>query len=232
MDDTISRQAALDAIRNLYAIHGSEGSWIDLKDARKALNDLPSAQPDVPDTNVGDTISRQGAIDALWKALYEYEDKTEKQFQELEDLDVADWFQHRLFVQNMNDIDRQTILNLPPAQPDLDEWCTDCKEYDQEKHCCPRFNRVIRETLKEAEAEQRWIPIEERLPEDGDRRKFLLSVKWYDDVCDETLECVDDLQYFWRDRKWYDVEEHKEFDDFYTITAWMPLPKPYERSEE
>ena len=81
-------------------------------------------------------------------------------------------------------------------------------------------------------AERRWIPVTDRLPEDGDRRKFLLSVKWYDDVCDETLECVDDLQYFWIDGKWYDVEEHKEFDDFYTITAWMPLPKPYERSEE
>ena len=25
-----------------------------------------------------------------------------------------------------------------------DEWCTDCKEYDTEKKCCPRFNRVIR----------------------------------------------------------------------------------------
>lgn len=31
-----------------------------------------------------------------------------------------------------------------------DEWCTDCKEYDHEKHCCPRFNRVIRTTLNEA----------------------------------------------------------------------------------
>lgn len=63
------------------------------------------------------TISRRAAIDALWKALYEYEDKTEKQFQESEDLDVEDWIGHRIFVQNMNDIDRQTILNLPSAQP-------------------------------------------------------------------------------------------------------------------
>lgn len=65
-----------------------------------------------------DLISRQAAIDALWKALYEYEDKTEKQFQESEDLDVGDWIEHRIFVQNMNDIDRQTILNLPSAQPE------------------------------------------------------------------------------------------------------------------
>ena len=75
------------------------------------------------DTNVptNDCISRQAAIDALWKALYEYEDKTEKQFQASEDLDVGDWIGHRIFVQNMNDIDRQTILNLPSAQPEQ-QW--------------------------------------------------------------------------------------------------------------
>jgi len=65
-----------------------------------------------------DLIGRQAAIDALWKALYEYEGKTEKQFQESEDLDVGDWILHRIFVQNMSDIDRQAILNLPSAQPE------------------------------------------------------------------------------------------------------------------
>ena len=29
-----------------------------------------------------------------------------------------------------------------------DEWCTGCKEYDTEKKCCPRFNRVIRGAMK------------------------------------------------------------------------------------
>ena len=41
----------------------------------------------------------------------------------------------------------------PSAQPELDEWCHDCKEYDSEKHCCPRFNRVIKSALKDAEPE-------------------------------------------------------------------------------
>lgn len=63
-----------------------------------------------------DLISRQEAIDALWGALYEYEDKTKKRFIESEELDAADWFQHSIFVQNMSDIDRQTILNLPSTQ--------------------------------------------------------------------------------------------------------------------
>ena len=71
-----------------------------------------------------DCISRQAAIDALWKALYEYEDKTEKQFIDSEELDVADWIQHRNFVQNMSDIDRQTILGLPSAQPE--RTCVNC----------------------------------------------------------------------------------------------------------
>lgn len=39
------------------------------------------------------------------------------------------------------------IKGLPSTQPQLDEWCDTCKEYDQERHCCPRFNRVIRTTL-------------------------------------------------------------------------------------
>lgn len=114
---------------------------------------------------MSDLIDRQAAIDALWKALYEYEDKTEKQFQESEDLDVGDWIVHRIFVQNMNDIDRQTILNLPSAQPDLNEWCTDCKEYDSEKHHCPRYNRVIREALNGAEPRKpgRWSFIGENM---------------------------------------------------------------------
>lgn len=43
------------------------------------------------------------------------------------------------------------IKDLPSAQPEMDEWCEDCKEYDTEKHCCPRWNRVIRDTVKEME---------------------------------------------------------------------------------
>ena len=38
------------------------------------------------------------------------------------------------------------IEALKREQPD--EWCTDCKEYDTEKKCCPRFNKVIREAMK------------------------------------------------------------------------------------
>ena len=66
---------------------------------------------------MSDLISRQAAIDALWKAMYEYEDKMEKQFIESDDLDIEEWILHRIFVQNMSDIDRKAILDLPSAQP-------------------------------------------------------------------------------------------------------------------
>ena len=33
------------------------------------------------------------------------------------------------------------------------EWCTDCKEYDHDRHCCPRFSRVINTTLQDIRVE-------------------------------------------------------------------------------
>lgn len=43
------------------------------------------------------------------------------------------------------------LAKLPPVQPkyNTSEWCHDCSEYDQNKHCCPRFNRVIRNAVEE-----------------------------------------------------------------------------------
>ena len=48
--------------------------------------------------------------------------------------------------------DQKTI----EPQCKTDEWCSDCKEYDQERHCCPRWNRVIRQALKDAQPEHKY----------------------------------------------------------------------------
>ena len=48
---------------------------------------------------------------------------------------------------------QDALQKLPSVQRDTDEWCSSCKEYDTERHCCPRWNRVIRETLKDAQPE-------------------------------------------------------------------------------
>ena len=155
-----------------------------------------------------DSISRRAAIDALWKALYEYEDKTEKQFQESEDLDVGDWIEHRIFVQNMNDIDRQTILNLPSAQP-----------------------------------QPRWIPVEERLPieefEEGIENGTVYDlypclVTRYSTHTDEprTRTYVCKSYFDGEDFMLHGGYEPNEGSDTENTLAWMPLPKPYERSED
>jgi hypothetical protein len=38
-------------------------------------------------------------------------------------------------------------------EPQTFKWCTDCKEYDQEKHCCHRWSKVIRDTVEEMKQE-------------------------------------------------------------------------------
>lgn len=73
------------------------------------------------------------------------------------------------------------LEELPSAERDykFDEWCTDCKEYDHERHCCPRFNHVIRTTLKEVQEERKngkWI-------EENTRPR---SSQFYCSVCHRT----------------------------------------------
>lgn len=70
MDDLISRQAAIKAICE-------DGTWLESQGCTEItmaerkqrdadiLGELPSAEPDVSDINVGDMVSRQAAIDVL-----------------------------------------------------------------------------------------------------------------------------------------------------------------------
>ena len=45
------------------------------------------------------------------------------------------------------------------------DWCTDCKEYDQENHCCHRLNNVIYDTLcGTIVVVGEWIPHEIQVP--------------------------------------------------------------------
>lgn len=134
------------------------------------------------------------------------------------------------------------IKELPPAQPEpnYDEWCTDCKEYDQEKHCCPRWNRVIRETLKDAQPVSQWVPCSERLPEVHESGNHFsgifmqsLPVLVYG-ICEgeenaqfHVVTYCDDL-----DGNTYWSTELDAL-TITKVTAWMPLPEPYkERREE
>lgn len=98
---------------------------------------------------MSELIDRQAAIDAL---------KTDASFVMFDD--------HGNYTADGLRI-LEVLTALPSAQH-YDEWCTDCKEYDQEHHCCPRWNRVIKTTLADVQPEQRWIPCSERLPSEGE----------------------------------------------------------------
>lgn len=112
---------------------------------------------------------------------------------------------------------------MPSAQPEphYDEWCHDCKEYDKERHCCPRWNRVIRQALKElkdAQPEQQWISCKDRLPEVNE--SVLVTTEW------------NDISIAWRIGidKWF-IHEGNTNATTDDLAAWMPLPEPYKEKD-
>ena len=65
MSDLIDRQYAIATAISGRTREIDGERWIRTSEVRERLKRCPTAQPDVPDTNVGDMISRQAAIDAL-----------------------------------------------------------------------------------------------------------------------------------------------------------------------
>ena len=73
----------------------------------------------------------------------------------------------------------QKILDIPSAELETFEFCSGgdnpCKEYDQEKHCCHRWTKVIRQTVEEmksAEPERKTGKWEVQ-PSTGEDRPFI-----------------------------------------------------------
>ena len=54
-----------------------------------------------------------------------------------------------LFIQD----NKTEFPSVTPQEPQSFKWCTDCKEYDLELHCCHRYSKVIRDTVAEIEQE-------------------------------------------------------------------------------
>ena len=96
------------------------------------------------------------------------------------------------------------------------EWCTDCKEYDQERHCCPRWTKVIRNTVEELKQPQ-WIPCSEEMP--PLRTEVLATSNGYVTIAEW---CGGD--------KWF-IQEGNSNAITEDVEAWMELPKPYEVEE-
>lgn len=130
MSDTIYRQAAIDALgeRPLVWTNSDyevarENQW---DTDKRAIENVPSAQPERLTDDDFETIRIH---------LNAYKEKlcNQQRWEEAEEYQRI--------------IDR--FMGFASAQPySLDEWCDTCKEYDSERHCCPRYNRVIRDAMK------------------------------------------------------------------------------------
>lgn len=62
--------------------------------------------------------------------------------------------------------------NAEYKEPQTFKWCTDCKEYDQEKHCCHRYSKVIRDAVAEIEQEPILDKINKMKSEIADSLEF------------------------------------------------------------
>lgn len=100
------------------------------------------------------------------------------------------------------------------------KYCGDCEAYNKEKHHCPKFCKVIKETVKEIEENHNgWIPCSERLPETSG--EYLTWVK-YDGKEFHSIDEIDCDGIF---KEWNCSSDYK-------IIAWMHLPTQYQPNGE
>lgn len=129
--------------------------------------------------------------------------------------DGKTWYEHNELIKCFED------LGLFEQEPQTFKWCTDCKEYDQEKHCCHRWSKVIRDTVEEMKQEPRWISVSERLPEESGM--YLVSGRWKNEPY-EVWIC--EFMYLGELKGWANDAKRP------IVTAWMPLPKHREVESE
>ena len=99
--------------------------------------------------------------------------------------------------------------------------CGECEAYNKEKHHCPKFCKVIKETVKEIEENRNgWIPCSERLPNYGER---VLLQDFGGNITLEKCERKKKVKGF-TDGNWWSSANN--------YIAWQPLPQPYQPKGE
>lgn len=100
--------------------------------------------------------------------------------------------------------------------------------------CTLQMVKQYIKALPTVEAEPRWIPCSERLPEKSGRYLVTRGLNACDAVWNRVyIINYSDLMGLKSKRIWWDgnvgKSDFKRIDD---VTAWMPLPKPYSEVEE
>lgn len=98
----------------------------------------------------------------------------------------------------------------------------------------------MRNAARESQGNAGWIPVSERVPEDGDVRFYMCIVENHEEDLPMFCQYEEDRGFgFWRD--YYDGDTLGFVDsEFQTneelgyekVVAWMPLPEPYRESED
>lgn len=129
---------------------------------------------------------------------------------------LTEYYHHRTDTQH--EALKEALGRVPDAHSEAFEWCTDCKEYDHEAGGCHRFEAVIRETVEELKAQQRWIPVTERMPVEYTR--VIGYMAW---------KAMTAIEY--QHGRWYSIDHLEPLPDE-AVSHWMPLPQPPKEGDE
>ena len=102
--------------------------------------------------------------------------------------------------------------------------CGDCEAYNKEKHYCPKFCKVIKETVKEIEENHNgWIPCSEWLPEE--HKQYDITTKNDVGIHSDTAIYNPFLgMWFWDEAE----SKHIEIE----VLAWAEKREPYQPKGE
>ena len=163
-----------------------------------------------------------------------FEKIIEKQKELFQDLNVIEVLSHVDFdstIQNSLENFLKAITNeaIEIVKHEAEQYeecykhCGECEAYDKEKHHCPKFCKVIKETVKEIEENHNgWIPCSERMPEDGET--YLVTNAESFGQCHTYKGWYDGKHKIWH------MEEN--FERKMNVVAWQPLPQPYQPKGE
>ena len=157
-----------------------------------------------------------------------FEKIIEKQEELFQDLNVIEVLSHVDFdstIQNSLENFLKAITNeaIEIVKQEAEKYeecyknCGDCEAYEKEKHYCPKFCNVIKETVKEIEANHNdWISCSERLPKYGEVVMCSCTNSGI------TISCIT--------HKGVKPSKSVRFGQ-HSVIAWQPLPKPFQKGD-
>ena len=158
-----------------------------------------------------------------------FEKIIEKQKELFQDLNVIEVLSHVDFdstIQNSLDNFLKAVTNeaIEIVKQEAEQYeecykdCGECEAYNKEKHHCPKFCKVIKETVKEIEDNHNgWIPCSERLPKYGEVVMCSCTNSGI------TISCIT--------HKGVKPSKSVRFGQ-HSVIAWQPLPQPYQPKGE